>query len=122
MARPDLVTQAFALLARHVDDEPCRLDHDGDCQTHGSEPPCRNAEAYCLLDEWRAAGLKPTVEHAQLYAGGQWLVWPDDEELERIYPTMLRIEHGQRFGGIVGRRAVIVLKDWERVPKRRATS
>jgi hypothetical protein len=120
MSKPDIITQAFALLARYVDDEPCRIDHDGYCQAHSlSEQPCRNAEARRLLDEWKAAVLTPVVEYAQRYRDGSWLVWIEDAWSAEHYPLPLRIEHGQRHGGVVGRRTVIVLKDWKRVPKRR---
>jgi hypothetical protein len=119
VGKPDLVTQAFALLARFVDDEPCWFDHGGFCQAHGCEPPCRNQAVRDLLDACASAEIKPVVEHAQRYSGGEWLVWPASEEIERIYPLPLRIEHGQRHGGVVGRRTVIVLKDWKRVPKRK---
>lgn len=50
-----LATQAFALLSRYVDDEPCRLDHEGFCQAHDCEPPCRNAEARRILEERQTA-------------------------------------------------------------------
>lgn len=120
MSKPDLVTQAFALLARYADDKPCRLGHHGDCQSHGGcERPCRNSEARRILDEWQAADLAPVVEYAQRYRDGGWKIRYEDDWVNEHYPLKLWVEHGQRFGGVVGRRTVIVLKDWKRVPRRR---
>lgn len=38
----DDIVAAFDILADIVDDDPCRLDHHGYCQTHGwlNETPC----------------------------------------------------------------------------------
>lgn len=57
-------------------------------------------------------------EHGQLYGGASVLVWPQDPdgELERVAPLAQRIEAGQRFGGKVLRRRVLVLEDWALVP------
>lgn len=55
------------------------------------------------------------TEHAQLYAGGSMLVWPDHPELLRIFPLEERIQAGQRGGGRVFRRTVIVVEDWTEV-------
>lgn len=43
--------EARGLLHRFVDheDDPCRFDHHGDCQEHGSSGPCQVAEARRLL-------------------------------------------------------------------------
>jgi hypothetical protein len=38
-----------AALWAFVDDEPCRLDHEGYCQTHGVSRPCRVVTARTLL-------------------------------------------------------------------------
>ena len=37
------------LLGKLVDDEPCRLDHHGNCQSHNLENPCSVARARDLL-------------------------------------------------------------------------
>lgn len=47
--RFDETEQLRALLGRFVDDEPCRVDHHGNCQTHGHEQPCAVAEARRVL-------------------------------------------------------------------------
>ena len=36
-----------------VDDEPCRLDHHGNCQAHNLENPCTTARARALIKEIR---------------------------------------------------------------------
>lgn len=43
---------ALAVIEDLVDDEECRLDHDGDCQTHYmfTDGPCPMATARALLD------------------------------------------------------------------------
>lgn len=38
-----------AALTGLVDDEPCRLDHHGACQTHGASNPCAMAAARAAL-------------------------------------------------------------------------
>ena len=50
--------EARGLLHRFVDheDDPCRFDHHGDCQEHGSSGPCQVAEARRLLGLDRAEG------------------------------------------------------------------
>lgn len=98
----DPVTRAFNLIARYAAGEVSD-----------------EAEERELLEIWSSGQFTPTVEHAQRYSGGEWLVWNEAPELEAIYPTSKRIEHGQQHGGIVGRRRVIVLEDWRRVPRRR---
>jgi hypothetical protein len=37
--------RAIELLKTFVDDDPCRLDHHGNCQTHSLGNPCNVAEA-----------------------------------------------------------------------------
>lgn len=76
----------------------------------------------CLLGEAAAAlrvlTSEPREEHGQLYGGASVLVWPPDPtgELERVAPLEQRIEAGQRFGGKVLRRRVLVVEDWALVP------
>ena len=52
-------TEFVELLGWHVDaeDDPCRLDHHGHCQAHGSleDGPCRTAASRELLARIRAA-------------------------------------------------------------------
>lgn len=43
-----------SLLRAFVDEEPCRLDHHGNCQAHNLSNPCDVARARVLL------GLEPT--------------------------------------------------------------
>lgn len=57
------------------------------------------------------------TEHAQLMSGGGYHVWNTEPYIEEIYPLAKKIEHGQRFGGRVYRRRVIVVEDWVEVPR-----
>lgn len=44
--------EALELLAEYVDDDECRYDHHGHCQTHGSTDArlgCHNSRALDLL-------------------------------------------------------------------------
>lgn len=59
------------------------------------------------------------TEHAQLMSGGGFHVRNAGPEVEEIYPLKEWIRHGQRFGGQVYRRKVIVVRDWTKVPRRR---
>jgi hypothetical protein len=52
------------------------------------------------------------TEHAQLMSGGGYHVWNTEPYIEEIYPLADRIRAGQRFGGKVYRRRVIVVEDW----------
>jgi hypothetical protein len=56
------------------------------------------------------------TEHAALLAGGSMQVFPDDPEIEDVYPLARRIRAKQRFGGQVYRRRIIVVEDWDEVP------
>jgi hypothetical protein len=47
-ARPTL-TEACVVIRALIDEEPCRLDHEGFCQSHGATRPCAVAEARALL-------------------------------------------------------------------------
>jgi hypothetical protein len=60
-----------------------------------------------------AAG--PVTEHAHLMSGGGFHVWNTEPYIEKVYPLAQKIEHGQRFGGHVYRRRVIVVEDWTEV-------
>jgi hypothetical protein len=57
------------------------------------------------------------VEYGQLMSGGGFQTFNSDPEIEQIYPMADRIKAGQRFGGKVYRRTIIVLQDWEEVSK-----
>lgn len=57
----DKITALRTALKALVDPNPCRLDHGGFCQEHGSGAPCAHAEARRVLKET---------------AGGRW-VYPD---------------------------------------------
>ena len=45
------LSKARVLLESLVDDEPCRTDHHGYCQTHNLSHPCEVAEARRYLKE-----------------------------------------------------------------------
>jgi hypothetical protein len=45
-------------------------------------------------------------------------IYPVDPEIECIYPLGERIRAGQRYGGKVFQRRVIVVDDWTEVPAR----
>ncbi|MFI5591283.1 hypothetical protein ACIA5G_39955 [Amycolatopsis sp. NPDC051758] len=56
------------------------------------------------------------TEHAAEMSGGSMRVFPDDPEIEAVYPIARRIRAKQRFGGHVYRRRIIVVDDWTEVP------
>jgi hypothetical protein len=58
---------------------------------------------------------EPVTEHAHQMSGGGYHVWNTEPYIEKVYPLAQRIEHGQRFGGKVYRRRVIVVEDWAEV-------
>jgi hypothetical protein len=58
---------------------------------------------------------EPVTEHAHMMSGGGYHVWNTEPYIEKVYPLAQRIEHGQRFGGKVYRRRVIVVEDWAEV-------
>ena len=57
--------------------------------------------------------FETTVEHGQLMSGGGFHVRNPEEEA--VYPLALWIKHGQRHGGKIYTRKIIVLEDWEEV-------
>lgn len=61
---------------------------------------------------------EPVVEHAIQMSSGAMQVRCDDPEIEEIFPLAEWIRAQQRFGGKVYRRTVIVVDDWEEVPRR----
>ena len=60
--------------------------------------------------------FETTTEHAEQMSGGGYHVWNTEPYIERIYPLALRIKAGQRFGGKVYTRKIIVLEEWTEVP------
>lgn len=58
---------------------------------------------------------EPVTEHAQLMSGGGYHVRNSDPEIDEIYPLEQWIKAGQRFGGHVYRRRIIVLEDWTEI-------
>lgn len=60
---------------------------------------------------------EPIVEYAVELAGGSMQVWPSEPELEEVYPLAKRIEHGQRRGGRVYTRTIVVIENWSEVPR-----
>lgn len=73
-------------------------------------------EIYGFVDNNPVAfvhGMSVTEEYGQLYSGGEVLVW--DAESFSHRSVQARIKAGQRFGGKVLRRKVIVLQDWQQV-------
>lgn len=59
------------------------------------------------------------TEHARLMSGGGFHVRNAGPAIEKIYPLKQWIEHGQRLGGQVFRRKIVVVEDWAKVRKRR---
>jgi hypothetical protein len=57
------------------------------------------------------------VEYAQLYSGGQMLVRNPDPEIDAIFPLDKWIKSGQRFGGMIYKRTIEIVEDWEEVPR-----
>lgn len=60
-------------------------------------------------------GERELLEYATAMTDGSRNVWPDDPELDAIYPLAKRVEHGQRNGGRVLRRRIVVIEDWSEV-------
>lgn len=72
------------------------------------------AEARERIAELEGAAI---LEYGQQSSGGGYLTWLTGGEFEQIYPLAHRIEFGQRFGGKVGRRRIVVLEDWKNLRK-----
>lgn len=83
-------------------------------QAHGYEllPPYQGdaPEADLIITD-----AEPVTEHAQLMSGGGYHVRNSDPEIEDIYPLEQWIKAGQRYGGHVYRRRIIVLEDWTEI-------
>jgi hypothetical protein len=60
-------------------------------------------------------GAEPVTEHAQLMAGGGMHVRYDHPEIDRIFPLDQWIAAGQRGGGRVFRRTVLVVDGWTEI-------
>ncbi len=57
------------------------------------------------------------VEHAIQMSGGGMYVRYDHPDIEWIFPLADWIKSEQRFKGKVWRRVVVVVEDWEEVPR-----
>lgn len=69
-----------------------------------------------------SVGSNPTedqrvVEHAIRMSSGAMCVRYEHPDIERIFPLTDWIKSEQRFGGKVYRRVVVVVEDWEEVPR-----
>lgn len=51
-------------------------------------------------------------EYGTMYSTGV-LTWPNDPEIDRIYPLEERITHAKRMGQKVLKRRIIIVEDWE---------
>lgn len=57
------------------------------------------------------------TEHAREMTGSHWLLRRDEPLTEKVYPLAAWIAQGQENGGKVYRRRIIVVADWEEVPR-----
>jgi hypothetical protein len=57
------------------------------------------------------------VEHAIQMSGGSMQVHNANPDIDRIFPLADWIKANQRGGGRVWRRVVVVVEDWEEVPR-----
>lgn len=57
----------------------------------------------------------PVVEHARLMSGGGWHLRYENDWVRKNCPLAGWIRNGQRFGGTVGKRTVIVVEDWAEI-------
>lgn len=105
--------------------EPTGPTREACCDT--GKPSLRRRTALEALDrlDRQAAAHKPHApvgvepvgvqEYGHQMAGGGYHVWNLLPELLKIYPLDERIEAGQRFGGVVAHRRILVLDDWEEI-------
>ncbi len=63
------------------------------------------------------ADVEHVVEHATRMSGGGMHVRNAHPEIDRILPLDDWIKSEQRFGGVVYRRVVVVVEDWEEVER-----
>jgi hypothetical protein len=61
--------------------------------------------------------MTETTEYAIGMAGGSMAVRPNDPESERFYPLADWIANHQTNGGKVFQRTVVIVTDWEEVPR-----
>lgn len=90
------------------------MSHYPDCECER----WRDGATRCPVHNTRKAATntrEAIEEYGQLYSGGAVLLWNLAEHVLRIYPLAQQIEHGQRNGGKVLRRRVIVVEDWSEV-------
>lgn len=59
--------------------------------------------------------MEIVTEHAQEMSGGGMHVRYEHPEIESIYPLADWIRSGQRFGGKVYRRRIVVVEDWTEI-------
>lgn len=74
----------------------------------------REAGLQRLRQEARAAG-EAVTEYAQLDGNGVFLVWDSGPDAERRFPLAKRIRSARSAGGLIFRRRMIVVEDWEEV-------
>lgn len=67
------------------------------------------------LDRARATGTVIT-EYAQLDRNGVFLLWDADPAAGNRFPLARRIKLARSYGGLVFRRRVAVIEDWEEIP------
>jgi hypothetical protein len=63
------------------------------------------------------APAEHVTEHAVRMSSGAMTVRYDHPDIDRIFPLAEWIRTEQRFGGRVWRRRIIVVDDWEEVPR-----
>ena len=69
------------------------------------------------LERQAGAAGEAHTEYAQLDGNGVFLVWDVDPDGEERFPLTERIKAARSFGGLIFRRRVIVVEDWEEVAK-----
>lgn len=60
---------------------------------------------------------EPVVEYGQLMSGGGVHVWSFTPQLLQLFPLEQMVQAGQLGGGVVVRRTVRVVTNWEEVPR-----
>ena len=109
---PDIPEAVISAAAAAIHRDAC--DPDADHEATGIDR--RRAVAALEAAAPLLAG-EPVTEHAHLMSSGGFHVWNTKPYIEEIFPLAERIKDGQRFGGKVYRRRVIVVEDWTEVPK-----
>lgn len=73
------------------------------------------AAAAAIMEGWTPPG-DVTTEHGERMSGGGFQVRSSAAYVERISPLADWIAHQQRLDGVVYRRRVVVVEDWEPLP------